>query len=280
MLWAICSQLSESSAWLSSFWLSFSGSGQLHRHKLVRLEVSRAAARARPHRPCCTEIQNVGDKQKIIHPITESLQMNLQKTLVIVLIRTAFWRCWRTLKSLVSPPARQILCTQDAEDWTAAPLLMYLDVSLCSDVDRWTLHSACRSTFSGGTCSALTFGLHDLAGTLLHCLGSNYSATLRSCAVLFLDFQHSMMHWTWSQSLVELLKELHNIHLWECSFSINIFPFPNVCNNCVSVKCCALGSGRSAKVARGRCPAQWFKMSAATLWIISSENLKTPAARA
>ncbi len=51
-------------------------------------------------------------------------------------IITAFWRCWRTLKSLVSPPARQILCTQDAEDWTAAP---FIDVSWCIPLLR------CRS---------------------------------------------------------------------------------------------------------------------------------------
>lgn len=82
----------------------------------------------------------------------------------------------------------------------------------CSDVNCWTPHSACRSTFSGGT--------------LLHCLiGSNYCLTSSTewCTV-GLDPK------------MELLKKLHNIHLCECSFSIKhqiSFRFlliSNVCN--------------------------------------------------
>lgn len=138
------------------------------------------------------QIQNVGDKQKIIHPIS-TLSLSRFRWISKDFsdsIFTAFWQCWRTLKSFVSP-ARQILCTHDAQDWTAA---------LCSDVNCWTPHSACRSTFSGGTCR----------GTLLHCLiGSHYCLTSSTqwCTV-GLDPK------------MELLNKLHNIHLCECSFSI------------------------------------------------------------
>ena len=85
----------------------------------------------------------------------------------------------------------------------------------CCDVNCWTPHSACRSTFSGGTCR----------GTLLHCLiGSNYCLTSSTqwCTV-GLDPK------------MELLNKLHNIHLCECSFAIKCqisFRFLLISNAC------------------------------------------------
>lgn len=135
----------------------------------------------------------------------------------------------------------------------------------CCDVNCWTPHSACRSTFSGGTCDRIT---------------------------LLLDFQHSMMHsWTWSQNgLVEQVAQHSPLWMFFFHKMSNIFPvlvdfkrLQQTINKplplplrCAPVKC-ALGSGRSAKVATGRCPAQRLKMSAPTFRIISSENLKTHA---
>lgn len=104
---------------------------------------------------------------------------------------------------------------------------------------------------------------------------------------LLLDFQHSMMHsWTWSQNgIVEQVAQHSPLWMFFCHKMSNIFPFlvdfkrlQQTINKplplplpCASVKC-ALGSGRSAKVTTGRCPAQRFKMSAATLRIRSSQN--------